>query len=528
MSKQQNDGLWADLASVAELDEKKQLPPLPSFDGISEGELIVLTGLARNEFVTLVSICKDIKMNSPVSMAVGVYLMKLHTGHTHKEICYQFKVRHATAIRYMENVRKNLMADFVPAGLSFENVTRSKIIEHTTDLAKTLYKTNEQLITVWDGTYIYTQKSNNHKLQKKTYSAYKHRNLTKPFIGARTNGYIVGVWGPYQANTSDSIIMKIVMKKPGFEQLFQAGDVMVVDRGFRDSQAFMANRGYRCLMPSFVEKGQKQLTNQQANESRLVTKVRYVIEAVNGRLKKQSKMFSQVYPLKSQEHMWDDFRVTCAIHNAFLSRMYSDISDPEGIANRMLARVSTANKLDSLARGDKLVIRHSKMQLQVSTSDTLPQFPSAASNDLYQLACGTYQLSQAKAYFYSHLDEEGDYKIKVLKSTIPIDFAAHEFNTTAENSILARIQLYSRHSNSAKYNAFVLADTTEGKPFLEAILGYCCSCKNGLRTVGCCAHVMSFIWFASHERYMDPQAPSQHMANYIAVLAESSDEETAD
>lgn len=32
----------------------------------------------------------------------------------------------------------------------------------------------------------------------------------------------------------------------------------------------------------------------------------------------------------------------------------------------------------------------------------------------------------------------------------------------------------------------------EGK---DIVVAYCCSCKNRLRTVGCCSHVMVVIWY---------------------------------
>ena len=57
--------------------------------------------------------------------------------------------------------------------------------------------------------------------------------------------------------------------------LLKEGDVMILDRGFRDAVIELEN-GYKLkvMMPNFLEKGQKQFTTKQANESRLVTKIR--------------------------------------------------------------------------------------------------------------------------------------------------------------------------------------------------------------------------------------------------------------
>ena len=35
----------------------------------------------------------------------------------------------------------------------------------------------------------------------------------------------------------------------------------------------------------------------------------------------------------------------------------------------------------------------------------------------------------------------------------------------------------------------------------SSILGYCCSCTPGLRTVGCCSHITTLIWYLGFGRY---------------------------
>ena len=57
--------------------------------------------------------------------------------------------------------------------------------------------------------------------------------------------------------------------------LLKEGDVMILDQGFREAVVELEN-DYKLnvMMPIFLEKVQKQFTNKQANESRLVTKIR--------------------------------------------------------------------------------------------------------------------------------------------------------------------------------------------------------------------------------------------------------------
>ena len=49
--------------------------------------------------------------------------------------------------------------------------------------------------------------------------------------------------------------------------------MLAVDRGFRDSAGVLANLGIQMQMSSFLQKGQSQHTTEEANSSRLVTKV---------------------------------------------------------------------------------------------------------------------------------------------------------------------------------------------------------------------------------------------------------------
>ncbi|XP_052217262.1 uncharacterized protein LOC127835059 [Dreissena polymorpha] len=53
----------------------------------------------------------------------------------------------------------------------------------------------------------------------------------------------------------------------------QEGDVVVVDRGFRDASTVLEELGVTMQMPSFMRKGSTQHTSEESNKSRLVTKV---------------------------------------------------------------------------------------------------------------------------------------------------------------------------------------------------------------------------------------------------------------
>ena len=81
------------------------------------------------------------------------------------------------------------MKDFVPQHLKFEHISRHTLIDQRTrPLAKILLADNDKAILILDSTYIYSQKSANNKLQRKSYSVHKKSSLVKMIIVVSTNG----------------------------------------------------------------------------------------------------------------------------------------------------------------------------------------------------------------------------------------------------------------------------------------------------------------------------------------------------
>ncbi|KAJ8685115.1 hypothetical protein QAD02_020908 [Eretmocerus hayati] len=66
--------------------------------------------------------------------------------------------------------------------------------------------------------------------------------------------------------------------------------------------------------------------------------------------------------------------------------------------------------------------------------------------------------------------------------------------------VTIRFEVRSRHMNRRMYECFI----KYGDQYVDirAILGYYCECANGLRTVGCCSHVASMVYYLSQARYL--------------------------
>ena len=93
-----------------------------------------------------------------------------------------------------------------------------------------------------------------------------------------TTGYIVTIFGPFFSDfrNNDASILKYVMLN-NYEDILnwtKEDDIMILDRGFRDSLGVLKALGIDAAMPSFLEPTQRQFDVYDANRSRFVTKLR--------------------------------------------------------------------------------------------------------------------------------------------------------------------------------------------------------------------------------------------------------------
>ena len=202
---------------------------------------------------------------------------------------------------------------------------------------------------------------------------HKRRNLVKPMMAVTTNGFIYDAFGPYPASISDAEILKMLMKDKEFYNVFRPGDGFVVDRGFRDAVKIIEEKGFQAFMPDYIDKDKKQLTTEQANHSRLITKIRFIVEVINGRVKKTYHYFDNVWSNKAVPHVMEDFRIACAVYNAFMSKIESDKLHNIAIYNCMQSRIDNQNIVLEIVNEHKLIRKRSIFEKM--NSDMLPDFP---------------------------------------------------------------------------------------------------------------------------------------------------------
>lgn len=459
---------------------------------LSDSVCYSLTGITKENFEDIVSHLSTLRNSSvrTINTCVAILLTKLRTGLLNHLLGVIFSLSKDQIQRCIHSGRNCLMKDFVPLHIGFQHISHEDFVSrHITPLSKQLFSSHDDdaAIIVLDGTYVYIQKSSNYTFQRMSYSLHKHRPLVKPMVIVGTDGYILSILGPYYAKNNDALITKHILKTntDGMKSWLNDNDIFIVDRGFRDVSGYLIEEGYEVKMPQYLQKGNSQHSTEEANTSRLVTKVRWVVESVNTRIK-QWKFFDKVVSNHYIPYIGDFLRIVCALFNCYRPHLADMDSSSKELAKKMLERSLKGNDVQKMVEEEGLLKKRSVFKkVNMNTSDTavpLPEFPILSMEKLREITFGIYQLKEAKNYVLDNFTED-QFEVFVCNSV--------------EN--LLRVNLRSRHSNSVRHTAFIHF-TLDGE-----ISGWYCTCKVGARVVGCCAHVASVLWYLGYFRFLGTQ-----------------------
>lgn len=451
------------------------------------------------------------KTQIKIIKALQVYLDRLRNGHTYKQmaLCYNMSQR---KISKMIKCGRSLMLDkFCSKYLGYETRTRQWLVAHTTDLARKIYCNNhvEKCVTIFDGTYVYTCNTSNYSHQRKIYSSQKRRHLFKIMKVVAVDGTIIDVFGPFAATINDANIIKTVFEQTSIEHMFIAGDVVLVDRGFRDCVKFLQNKKLNVKMPEFIVKGNNgQLTTNQANRSRLVTKMRFAIEAANGRMKSKWKLFNKIIPSILTKNLMSDYKIGAALINAFGKPIICDKDDFLSIGDRMLSLVNTQNDFKRTIKS-KSFKRTEKLFFQ-SIEPSHVNFKRFTIKQLKMISLGTYALRQAVSYIADHKKSHGQFKISVLpEAHIWAHFEKICSKENFKKPMLITAKIKSRFRSKNLHNVYILYDLNAD------IFLHFCECQHGQRTVGCCGHVMSIIYYFGYGQYKRNIDPAAYLNDFF-------------
>lgn len=442
-----------------------------------------------------------------------MYLMRLRKASTYLDIGKRFSRTAPTVTIYIKMIREKLCNEFVPRYMGFKNLSRETLLEHMTPQARMLYCNNDphRVVTIWDATYIFCDRSGNYKFQKQTYSGQKKRNFVKPMVCVCPDGYIVDIFRPCMATENDATIMrKIIENYSDVLRVLQPSDVIVVDRGFRDVVPFLESLKFIVKIPEFADSSKPNvpLTNQKANNSRLVTKSRWVVEACHAHLKKIWSIFSTRWLNRELLHLEDDLRIAAAMINKFFAKLEADKNTAEIVSAKMIEKANEKNT------SFHSIIKQHRFQREIKSFVRIKndfEFPVLEKKELEYISLGTYQIREARRYIVEHMKASSSNTFICFEcpsNILQSYFAKIIDQKKITKPVLVLTQLSSRFRSKTSYDSFILADISKNGP--DSIITYYCNCKHGLRTIGCCSHVMSTIFYLSYARHtgdFKPVAP---------------------
>ena len=261
-----------------------------------------------------------------------------------------------------------------------------------------------------------------------------------------TTGYILetaGLYGANGANNDSSILNHMMSGNSELKDYVEPEDTFILDRGFRDSKVQLEENNVDHFMPHLLKPKQKQFITQEANESRMVTFTRWLVEAVNGNLKKKFHFFDSVIPNTYIPNQMLYFRFASALVDAYGKPLFKDSEQYKERVELALERLSLPNLLQQRIDSEKLSTARA-VWLE-TTSDELEDFPRLSIQDLEMLTIGVYQIKNAKYYSKQHPKQDQRFI-----------FHRHSRDPTF---IKAKIQ--SKYTRSKQHKAYLQYDPTE-------------------------------------------------------------------
>lgn len=484
---------------------------------IEEEECQKLTGLSVIDFDQMVRFAslnmRETQMRS-IRQAVVVYLFRLRSGITEDYIAMFFDLsNHQTVSHYCHEVKKSLEKSLVKSYLGFGHLTREEMLSHQTEAALIFamhWGSPGGMITIHDGTYLFRQKPGDFAEQRKSWCDYKSHNLWKVMISCCPNGYILNAYGLCQGTENDaSIFRKMIFDDPetktAIGKLMKPKDIFGFDRGFRDLVEELQAAGYIVKMPTCKSKGEsKELTTDEANDSREITKLRFIVEYINGQLKSRFRLLDGIIQNKCKKDIFLDFQIACAIYNFTFTPVIADGDLNGEIAKAMLQRRIECPRNDMIAYC-KAEIRKTRTWTPL-TAELVNDFPRIPQEIIYkQITLGVYQLKISLQYIRQHLGLGGKFKVFVSSA----EQVTYDDGTDSWTGKILRAKIQGRFSGIKIRQVFIRYDPTkEGR---SAVRMWWCNCNGGSKTVGCCGHIASVIYFLAYAQYLT------HLPNAINV-----------
>lgn len=182
--------------------------------------------------------------------------------------------------------------------------------------------------------------------------------------------------GPYFSNVANNdariLLSQFERDIDGMREWFQPQDILILDRGYRDAISIVNRLDIITRMPQLLRQNQNQFSTREANEFRIVTKTRWIIEASNGRLKNDFKFFANRISMSHIPNLNDFLRIAEAIINKYDDRVQM-LNAGENLAQEILNQSQQENEIQVRVETENLRARRG---LWVTlTAAHIPLFP---------------------------------------------------------------------------------------------------------------------------------------------------------
>lgn len=483
---------------------------LDDIDYLSDEEFQCLFPVTKGQFANLYEFCERVPDGNTYRYVskkdLMVFLCKMRQGLSDEFLkvlfCYSSRQAVSMAV-YL--VRNSLLIRFVPDNLGVHAITRDEFIDnHVTPFANELYNDEpdqRKAILLIDSTSTDIHKSSNFQILRQSFSLHKKKHLLKPTTVMGTDGYFLDVFGPYFSDfyNNDAAILqdKLNDDQNDLRNWIQNGDIFIVDRGYRDATGLLEAFGIDHKMPAMRDPGERQLTTEQANQTRIVTKNRWVVEARNAHLKNIFKFLNHTFNIQNARYINEYFRIGAAIINRYYPVLNMEGATIE-LARQMRVRAQEPNVMQARVQLENwLRLRNVWVRLH----NQFPDFPHLDIEYLKDLTYGIYQINLSPAYIQDKLRRDDDAELQI------------DQHFDEPNIVSARI--YSRFRNRVVHRCFI-SYTPEHELNEEnhPITSYYCQCQSGARTLGTCTHIASIVWYLGWARHQPAvRYPNQDLLN---------------
>lgn len=130
-----------------------------------------------------------------------------------------------------------------------------------------------------------------------------------------------------------------------------------------------------------------------AKQTRIVTLLRWVVEAVNGRLKNMFSFFDHIIPMTSVPKLNRLLLIVVGILNAFSPPLFNETEFHDDIAERVGRTIGKENDLEAEIKSFKNTVKWLK-----ADENSVKDFPRMVLEELKLITIGIYQINMAKNY----------------------------------------------------------------------------------------------------------------------------------